>query len=75
MRYEYRWHLRQTMLLIGMTCCGLKNFIFVDIDKAGEEHEVDEDLRRDVVFTTEDPVWAPDAELIAFSGFKGCRCP
>lgn len=62
-------------LLIGMTCCGLKSFIFVDINKAGEEHEVDEELRRDVVFTTEDPVWAPDAELIAFSGFKGCRCP
>jgi Tol biopolymer transport system component len=63
-------------LLVGFNCCGLKGFYYVEVDQANTPHEVYESLEADSVFTAEDPTWAPDADLIAFSGFPGCRgCP
>lgn len=70
------WSQDGTRLLISANCCGLLGFFYVDIDEPGIAHGVDGDLTEAESFSTEDPMWAPDADLITFSGFRGCRgCP
>lgn len=69
------WSAEGTKLVVSTMCCGLGGFIYVNIHKPGTVHSVDDTLTGNQAFTTEDPVWAPDADLIAFSGFRGCRCP
>jgi Tol biopolymer transport system component len=62
-------------VLVGANCCGLIGFLYVDVDQDFARHTVYDELEADRAFTAEDPTWAPDADLIAFSGFPGCRCP
>jgi Tol biopolymer transport system component len=62
-------------VLVGANCCGLIGFLYVDVDQDFARHTVYDELEADRAFTAEDPTWAPDADLIAFSGFRGCRCP
>jgi Tol biopolymer transport system component len=64
-------------LLVGfIRYYGHRGFYYVEGDQADAPHEIYESLEADGVFTAENPTWAPDADLIAFSGFRGCRgCP
>ena len=69
------WSPDAKKLLIGGSCCGLRGFFYVDIDQPGHAYSVTAALMKGGVYTTADPAWAPDQDVIAFSAYRGCRCP
>lgn len=71
------WSPDGTTLLVGWSCCGFMGFWLIDVNQPDRARSIDGggNLTAERTFTSENPVWSPDGDWIAFSAFEGCRCP
>jgi Tol biopolymer transport system component len=73
--YPAGWSPDGQKLLLNTSCCGLHSIMYFNPDDPMRAYGVSDEAHERMIITKENPVWAPDADLIAFSGYEGCRCP
>lgn len=62
------WSPDMSKMLYEVSCCGVYRISYTDISAGNEHHVIDYRVLGDNLFNQLDPQWAPDADLIAFSG-------
>jgi Tol biopolymer transport system component len=70
-----RWSHTGGMLLFGASCCGLRDMHIVSLSDLGHPYSPFESRLNDILFWQVDATWAPDVDLIAFSGLLDAPIP